>query len=334
MPTDAAEPRILIPPALSQAALATRIANGRIVALGGRTMGTSWSARIVADQPLPNLRAALQALLDRVVAEMSNWEADSAVSRFNRLPAGRWQTLPPDFFTVLRRGLEIAAASGGAFDPTAGALVDLWGFGPASARLAPPDDDAVAAALTVAGFHRLEIDIHARRARQPGGVTLDLSGIAKGYAVDLLADHLRGSGHRHFLVEVGGELVGEGVTPDGQPWWVDLEAPPALAPPPARIALHGLAVATSGDYRRYFDHDGHRYTHSIDPRDGRPIANGVACVSVIHRRCIDADAWATALTVLGMDDGLRLATDLDIAARFISNEGGETFSPALAAMLE
>ena len=334
MPPAAAEPRILIPPALSPAAVATHIADGQIVRLGGRTMGTSWSARIVGRQPLSGVQGALQALLDRVVAEMSNWEADSAVSRFNRLPAGRWQALSPDFFAVLRRGLEIAAASDGAFDPTAGALVDLWGFGPAPARLTPPDDATIAAALAAAGHDRLEIDIHARRARQPGGVALDLSGIAKGHAVDLLADILRERGHRHFLVEVGGELVGEGVTPDGQPWWVDLEAPPALTLPPTRIALHGLAVATSGDYRRYFDHGGRRYSHSIDPRDGRPIANGVACVSVVHRRCIDADAWATALTVLGMADGLRLATDLGLAARFISNEGGEAFSPALAAMLE
>lgn len=328
------EPRILIPPALSPAAIAARVADGRVVTLGGRTMGTSWSAKIVAHAPLPDLRDALQALLDRVVAEMSNWEADSAISRFNRLPPGRWQALPPDFFAVLRRGLEIAAASGGAFDPTAGALVDLWGFGPAPARLAPPDDAAIAAALAAAGHGRIVLDIHARRARQPGGVALDLSGIAKGHAVDLLAEHLRESGHRHFLVEVGGELVGEGVRPDGQPWWVDLETPPALALPPARIALHGLAIATSGDYRRYFDHEGRRYTHSIDPRDGRPIANGVACVSVAARRCIDADAWATALTVLGTDEGLRLAADLGIAARFVSSEGGEAFSPALAAMLD
>lgn len=334
MPPTSVEPRILIPRALSSAAVAARIADGRIVMLGGRTMGTSWSAKIVARQPLPDMRDALQSLLDRVVAEMSNWEADSAVSHFNRLPAGRWQALPPDFFMVLRRGLEIATVSGGAFDPTSGTLVDLWGFGPAAASLVPPDDAMIAAALAAAGHHRIEIDVHARRARQPGGVALDLSGIAKGHAVDLLADHLRERGHRHFLVEVGGELVGEGVTPDGQPWWVDLEAPPIVTLPPTRVALHGLAVATSGDYRRYFDHNGRRYTHSIDPRHGRPIANGVACVSVVHRRCIDADAWATALTVLGMEDGLRLATELEIAARFISSEGGEVFSPALAVMLE
>lgn len=298
-------------------------------------MGTRWSVKVVAHEAPPTLQRDLQSLLDRVVDQMSNWEKDSDISRFNRLPAGRWQSLPSDFFRVLRCGLEIAAASQGAFDPTAGALVDLWGFGPAPARLAPPAPGDIAAALACAGHHRIAVDIHARRALQPGGLALDLSGIAKGYAVDLLASHLREGGHRHFLVEVGGELVGEGVTPDGQPWWVDLEAPPsATALPPVRLALHGLAVATSGDYRRFFDHDGRRYAHSIDPRTGWPIANGVASVAVIHQRCMDADAWATALTVLGVAEGMALAADRDIAARFITDEGGEAFSPALAAMLD
>ncbi|ARS27342.1 FAD:protein FMN transferase [Sphingomonas sp. KC8] len=334
MPSTATEPHILIPRALAPSAIANRLVDGRVLNLGGRTMGTSWSARIVASTPLDGIAAALQALLDRVVADMSNWEADSAISAFNRLPAGRWQALPPDFFTVLQRGLAIAAESDGAFDPTAGRLVDLWGFGPAPARLAPPNDAQIAAALANAGHGRIELDPHARRARQPGGVAIDLSGIAKGYSVDLLADHLRERGHRHFLVEVGGELVGEGVMPDGQPWWVDLEAPPGVSVVPARIALHGLAVATTGDYRRYFDHDGQRYAHSIDPRSGRPVAHGVAAVSVVHRRCMDADAWATALTVLGLDAGLALAAERGLAARFITNEGGEAFSPALADMLD
>lgn len=336
MPTDPKQPRILIPRALSPAAIGARMADGDIITLSGPTMGTSWSLKLVAQGDLPALAGDLQSLLNRVVAQMSNWEADSDISRFNRLPASRWQALPPDFFRVLRRGLEIAAASGGAFDPTAGALVDLWGFGPAPTRLEPPDADAIADAIGHAGHHRMEIDVHARRARQPGGLALDLSGIAKGYAVDLLADHLRERGHRHFLVEVGGELVGEGVMPDGQPWWVDLEAPPALVStiPTARVALHGLAVATSGDYRRYFDHAGRRYAHSIDPRTGWPIANGVASVSVIHGRCMDADAWATALTVLGLEEGLALATEHGLAARFMTNEGGEALSPTLAAMLD
>ncbi|WP_380879092.1 FAD:protein FMN transferase [Sphingomonas sp. DBB INV C78] len=334
MPSDPAEPRILIPQNLSPNAIASRLADGRIVAIGGRTMGTTWSAKIVAKGELPGVEAALQALLDRVVDEMSNWEAASNVSRFNRLAAGQWQTLPPDFFTVLRRGLEIAAASHGAFDPTAGALVDMWGFGPAPARLEPPADAEIATALAATGYRRIELDVHARRARQPGGVSLDLSGIAKGYAVDLLADFLRERGHRHFLVEVGGELVGDGILPDGQPWWVDLEAPPGLRVAPARIALHGLAVATTGDYRRFFDHAGRRYAHSIDPRTGQPVENGVAAVSVVYRRCMDADAWATALAVLGMEAGMTLATEQGVAARFITNEGGEAFSPALAAMLD
>lgn len=331
----AIDPHIFIPPGLSAAAIAGRPAGGRILAIGGETMGTSWSARIaLAGDPPAGVDAALQAELDRVIAEMSHWEAGSALSRFNRLPAGRWQALPPDFFTVLDRGLAIARESGGAFDPAAGALVDIWGFGAGGGVAAPPTQTEIATARACGGHQRLEIDRHARRALQPGGAKLDFSGIAKGHAVDLLAGRLRSLGLRHFLVEIGGELVGAGVQPDGQPWWVDLEAPPGLDPAPARIALHEMAVATSGDYLRWFAADGRRYAHTIDPRSGWPVANGLVSVSVVHRHCIDADAWATALTVLGPDAGMALATAKGLAARFINEEGGEAFSPALAAMLD
>lgn len=331
----AIDPHIFIPSALSGRAIAGRIADGRILHLGGATMGTSWSARIVVrGDPPDGIAAALKAELDRVIAEMSHWQAESDISRFNRAPAGTWRALPPDFFTVLARGLEIAAASGGAFDPTAGALAELWGFGPGGSVPAVPPATRIASALAVTGHRRLRTDPHARRALQPGGVRIDLSGIAKGHAVDLLATRLRALGYRHFLVEIGGELVGAGVQPDGQPWWVDLESPPGLAPPSARIALHELAVATSGDYRRWFAADGRRYGHSIDPRTGWPVANGVASVSVIHESCMDADAWATALMVLGVEAGPALAAERGLAARFINEEGGETLSPALLAMLD
>ncbi|WP_207796573.1 FAD:protein FMN transferase [Sphingomonas oleivorans] len=301
-------------------------------------MGTTWSAHLVAGTiPAERLQAAIQAELDQVVAEMSHWEAGSDLSRFNRAAPGSWHSLPSGFFAVLDTALEQAGATGGAFDPTIGALVDLWGFGAKPAPLVPPSEAAIAAALARTGWKGIEIDRHARRARQPGGVALDFSGIAKGYGVDRVTGCLRAHGIADYLIEVGGELSGAGIKTDGQPWWVDIEAPPGAGLPATRAALHGLSIATSGDYRRFFDHDGRRYAHSLDPRSGRPIGNGLASVAVLHAQCMIADALATALTVLGREAGLAHAAQHGIAALFVERTTSgfsESLSPALAAMAD
>jgi thiamine biosynthesis lipoprotein len=323
------QPRIAIPPEVSPEAFRRRDRAARIVALAGATMGTSWSARIVSAHPPARLRAAIQRVLDNVIAQMSNWEAGSDISRFNRAPPGAWCDLPADFAQVLDAGLEIARASGGAFDPAAGALVDLWGFGPAGGRSAAPDQAMLAAAAS--GWPAIERD--GARARRMSEVRLDLSGIAKGFAVDAVARALRALGAQDFLVEIGGELLGAGVKPDGQPWWVDLETPPATALAPLRVALHEVAVASSGDYRRFFEQDGIRYAHTVDPRTRRPVANDVVSATVLHASCMLADAWATALTVLGPEEGMALATRERLAARIVVRDGGEFLSPELAAML-
>ena len=290
-------------------------------------MGTSWSVRVV-DPPV-DLRAEIERVLARVVAEMSHWESGSNLSRFNRSKPGRWQPLPPGFAQVLATGLAIAEASDGAFDPAIGALADLWGFGPAGPQPFPADT-AIAEALARSGRRHIEQD--GARARRTAPAALDFSGIAKGYAVDAVAARLFGLGLADFLVEIGGELRGEGIKPDGQPWWVDCEAVPGIAAAPLRIALHGMSIATSGDYRRGFELDGRRYSHTIDPRTGTPLENHVASVSVLHTSCMHADAWATALGVLGRA-GMALAEREALAVRMLVRDGGEYLSPALRAML-
>ena len=312
---------------LSSAAFHRRRAGAPLVSLGGETMGTSWLVRAV-DPPL-GLRAEIHGVLARIVAEMSHWEPGSNLSRFNRAEPGRWQPLPPGFAQVLATGLAIAEASDGAFDPAMGALADLWGFGPAGPQPFPADT-AIAEALARSGRRHIEQD--GARARHTAPAALDFSGIAKGYAVDAVAARLFGLGLADFLVEIGGELRGEGIKPDGQPWWVDCEAVPGIAAAPLRIALHGLSIATSGDYRRGFDADGRRYAHTIDPRTGRPLQNHVASVSVIHTSCMHADAWATALGVLG-PAGMMLAEREGLAVRMLVRGGGEHLSPTLQAML-
>lgn len=265
--------------------------------------------------------AAITARLDTIIAEMSHWRTDSLISTYNRANGGEWIALAPDFFEVIETGLTIARASGGAFDPTIGRLVDLAGFGP-DPKQASVDPAAIDAARGAAGWERLRLE-HGRLL-QPGGLALDLSGIAKGYAVDAVANLLAGRGVAHALVEIGGELAGRGVRPDGDPWWVDLEDIPGIALPRLRIALHGLAVATSGDYRRG--------AHTLDPRSGRPSTNRLRSVSVIHRSAMEADAWATAFTVLGAEAGIAIATREGIAVRFVDDR--ERLSPALVDMLE
>jgi thiamine biosynthesis lipoprotein len=294
-------------------------------------MGTSWSAQIVGAPDTVPLR--IQAELDRVVAEMSHWAPNSELSRFNRSEAGRWQPLAPGFAQVLTTGLEVAEKSGGAFDPAMGALVDLWGFGPPGPRSGIPSDDEIAAARTISGRADLEQD--GRRARRSAPVRLDFSGIAKGHGVDRVAEMLRSMELPDFLIEVGGELRGEGIKPDGQPWWVDFEPVPGSGLVTLRAALHGLSIATSGDYRRRFTHAGRDYVHTIDPRTGRPRENGVASVSVLHPICMRADAWATALTVLG-PEGMALAASEGLAAHMVVRGGPgftELLSPALQEML-
>jgi len=321
--------RIAVPAILDADALAGHDPAARIADLAGETMGTGWHVRLAAgpDRDLAGLRAAIQRRLDDIVAQMSHWAADSRLRAFNDLPAGHWMALPGDFAMVMAAGLAIAEHTGGAFDPAIGRLTDAYGLGP-DPRAGEPAGAVLAEALAHSGWRRLAFDAASARLRQPGRLWLDLSGIAKGHAVDVIADLLGAHGVRHCLVEIGGELAGRGMRPDGDPWWVDLETPPDLCARPLRLALHQLAVATSGNYVRG--------DHSLDPRTGRRVRNGVASVSVIHIRAMEADAWATALTVLGLDEGAAMAVRENLAARILARDGAMTrewLSPALEAML-
>lgn len=294
-------------------------------------MGTSWSveAYLPASLSPEGAERAIDAELARVIAEMSTWETDSFISRFNRAGANVWLDAPPDFVRVLTEGLRVAALSDGAFDPACGAAVEAWGFGPSGIVSAPP---------RVEGASWRDIRIEGARVLQPG-VQLDFSGIAKGYAVDLVAAALRACGVPSGLVEIGGELKGWGVKEDGAPWWVALETPPDLVaqPEPVMLALHETAVASSGDYRRRRAFREREVSHTIDPATGAPAHEGApAIVSVAHASCMTADALATALMVLGAVAGVRFADEHGIAARFVTRRDGaadERMTVALQTML-
>ncbi|WP_322965134.1 FAD:protein FMN transferase [Sphingomonas fuzhouensis] len=318
--------RIVLPPRIDPNAVA-RGDPAAVVTLGGETMGTMWRL-LYATRDVPGAQdvgEAVQARLDDLVAQMSHWVPDSVLSRFNRSAAGNWSMLPPDFARVIDTGLRIAALSDGAFDPAIGHLVDLWGHGPKGPQPVP-DAVAIDRARAAGGWRRLRWDAKGGRLWQAGGVALDLSGIAKGYAADMVADELAARGFRHCLVEVGGELVGRGTRPDGDPWWVDLETPPGVTLPPMRVALHQMAVAGSGTYRKG--------EHGLDPRTGRPPTNGVIGVHVIADTAMLADALATAVAVLFPD--LSALAPLRVAARILVRRGDaveEVLTEPLRAML-
>jgi thiamine biosynthesis lipoprotein len=310
----------------------------RLQSLSGTSMGTGWSARLMLPAGLTAdlaglLRSPLQAELDEIVAQMSHWEEDSLLARYNHARAGSWHDLPPQFFEVMDYALGVHELSGGAYDPAAGLLVNLWGFGAAGrydqAGFYAPAPQAVAEALARCRAARPVLDRSkdgkTGRLLQPGGAILDLSSVAKGYAVDRMALCLERHGVRHYLVEAGGELRGAGTKDDGQPWWVELEGvPDASGEEQAVLALHGLAVATSGDYRRHFRHANRRISHTLDPRSGYPIANGLASVTVVAPACMAADALSTALTVLGPEAGLAFAEARQLPARFLLRREGQS----------
>lgn len=308
--------------------------------LAGQTMGTTWSAKVIAPPGTEKtwVEAAIQAELDAAVAVFSPWERDSEISRFNAAPAG-FHGLSEDFWSLLNAAMEMADDTNGAVDPTLGALVDLWGFGPPGPR-APgtplPSEDEIQAAAARSGWQGLRLNPDTRAAMQSGGMSLDFSGIAKGHAVDRVSERLMDLGCTSHLIEIGGELRGRGVKPDAQPWWVEIEQPPGSPAPRTILALVDVAMATSGDYRRAFSHEGRRYAHTLDGRIGRPVDNGLASVTVVHPSAMKADAFATALTVMGPYEGPEFAAAYGLAAHFIERTPRgpvERMSPLFAAML-
>jgi thiamine biosynthesis lipoprotein len=308
-------------------------------------MGTTWSVRLIPPPALDRMafQSAIEEELARIISLFSHWDPRSELSRLNAAPPGFWAVSEP-FWDLLNKAMDLADDTNGAVDPALGALVDLWGFGPPGPRplngfgTGPtvPFEEEVEAARALSGWGVVRFNREARAVQQLGGVKLDLSGIAKGHAVDCVSERLTRMGATHHLVEIGGELRGAGVKPDAMPWWAELQQAPGAPGPPAVAALFDMACATSGDWVRSFEAYGQTYSHTLDGRTGRPVENGVASVTVLAEAAMYADAMATALTVMGPEEGPAWAADMNIAAAFVvRTEGGmiETVTPAFSAML-
>ncbi len=281
-------------------------------------MGTRWSALFHAAKqfdPAP-VRAALQAAVDEVDGQMSTWKPDSDLMHLNAAPVGKWLAAPARLLDVLHLGIKIGRASGGAFDIGMGDAVRAWGFGPEAAS-----PERIRAAMTTLRrpVHKwLELDRAAGRVRKHAPMTLDLNGIAKGYGVDRLAETLMGFGINSGLVGIDGEMRAFGLRPDGGPWAIAVEAPdPHRRTPHSILTLQNAALATSGDYRHWVEVQGRRLSHTMNPRRGAPLVDAPASVTVVARTCSEADAWATALMVLGAEAGAKLARQHRLDALFL-----------------
>ena len=306
----------------------------------GETMGTTYAVTVVGggldERRLGGLRAAVEAVLEDVEAKMSHYRPDSDLSRFNRWRDTAPLAVAPELVGVVRESIAISRTTGGAFDVTVAPLVDAWGFGAPGPVVAPPSESHLAALRREVGYAHLALDETASTLgkRRPG-VRIDLSAIAKGHGVDRAAHALAERGISDYLVEVGGEVRARGGTETGAPWRIGIERPRTGPSTVQRvIALRDGALATSGDYRNFYDLAGERISHTIDPRTGRPVTHRLRSVSVVADRCARADGLATALEVLGPDDGYALAVERGWAALFIVEDADGAFSERLTPAFE
>ena len=288
----------------------------------GEAMGTTFSVAIVEPPETLNavaLEDEILAALSRVDVLASTWRDDSDLARLNADPSVDWIAVSAELCDALQQAWAVSRTSDGAFDATVGPLVNLWGFGPDGRIMVPPSDAKISETMQHVGYEKLEIDCDNGVVRkQDPAIYVDLSGWAKGYAVDEVAGVLVAHGLQNFLVEVGGEMRAAGHNSEARKWAVAIEAPStSRRAPQSIIRVTDTGIATSGDYRNYFEYDGTNYSHTIDGRTGRPVTHGLAAVTVLHPSSAYADAMATALLVLGPNSGPALAEDMGIAAYFL-----------------
>lgn len=313
-----------------------------LTVIDGETMGTTYSVK-VADAPKSlsreSMAVEISRLLEAVNQQMSTYRTDSELSRFNQASAGTWVDVSPDTATVIAEAGRLSELTAGAFDTTVGPLVDLWGFGPGDSSKSVPSETRIASVRDKIGYRNVHLRSSAPAvSKDRSDIRVDLSGIAKGFGVDKIAEYLEQAGAKRFLVEVGGDMRSSGLNANGKAWQIGIEKPLTGRGQLQQIVpLSSQAMATSGDYRIFFEREGTRYSHIVNPQTGRPVTHELASVTVVAETAMQADALSTALFVLGPDAGLELAKMQNTAAFFIAKDGGDlkTFSsPAFADVLK
>lgn len=329
-------PLVLIPPVGTPP---TPPPDGPLYDLADQAFGAAWQAQVIVPPGVapPDLLAACRDELAQMEAVFSRWSPASEISRFNAAPAGTWE-LSPGLWDALTAALDLGDDTAGAFDPTLGALVDLWGFGPAGRRqvLTPtPGEAEIEAATALCGWSRLRLNREARAAVQMGGMKLDLSGLAKGLALERMSRRLTGMGATSHLIDFDGDVKGRGVRTDGRPWSIQLPPLPGPSVRPLVIACHDVAASTSSVFRKGFRHGDRVVSHLIDGRSGRAIDVDTVAVTVLHPNATRADALSTALMVMGRYEGFEWAEAMKLAAVFVNDDPrGRTLklTPAAQAM--
>lgn len=293
----------------------------------GEALGTTWALKVVespTEERSGELRRLVEAALAEVDGAMSTYRPDSELMRLNESDGVTPTALSEELSVVMAEALDIGASSNGAFDVTVGPLVNAWGFG-ADKHSNVPSDEAMLALRDRVGLDKVEITEAGLTKAHPE-LFIDLSAIAKGYAVDRVVDGLEQAGVQNLLMEVGGEIVARGVNPNGDAWRLGIETPIEVGRTVFHaVPLNNQAMATSGDYRQFYEVDGKRVSHLIDPRTGAPIEHRLASVTVVAPRCSTADGWATALSVMGEREGLTRATEEGLAAYFIIRDPDGSF---------
>ncbi len=294
-------------------------------ALAGRTMGTSFSIKIVTAPDdvidIEKVKNDIDSLLEQVNMQMSTYIDSSELSRFNKFSETTEFPVSKALSFVFYNAIQTSEKSDGAFDVTVGPLVNLWGFGPEHHKDEVPPDDEITERLSRVGYHNLSVDT----SRSVVSKTIpelycDLSSIAKGYGVDIVANYLEQQDYENYLVEIGGEIRARGHNANTDKWRIGIASPKTEPGYVKALSVNNVGVATSGDYLNYFEKNGIRYSHTIDPRTGRPITHNLASVTVIHPSCQIADAYATAISVLGPEKGYQFAIDEELLVFMIIRE--------------
>ena len=310
--------------------------------ISGRTMGTSFSIKIVKDNR-PNeqynkLEPEINALLVEVNRQMSTYLPESEISMFNIQNDTGWFDVSRDFANVMNASLEICQQTEGALDITVGPLVNLWGFGPENRPTIIPSDAEIAERQNLVGYNKISVRLDPPAVKKSqSGMYCDLSSTAKGFGVDKVAEYLESENFSNYFVEIGGEARAKGNNERGQIWRVGVTSPERVDNIQKVVWLQNKAIATSGDYFNYYEMDGKRYSHTIDPQTGKPVTHKLASVTVVSDNCMTADGFATAIDVMGPERGFQFAAERKLPVFMIVREGEifvEKMTPEFSEMLK
>lgn len=294
----------------------------------GSTMGTTFTVKVIDlpdSIPADTIKQGLSDVLKDVNDKMSLWVKDSELVRFNQSVSTDWQPVSASLMAVAEAAQAISKETDGQFDVTLEPLIKLWGFSTKNMTRESPSDGEIAQALGAIGYEKIQLSHNPPAMRKTApALSVNLSAIAKGFGIDELARYLESHGLQNYMVEIGGDLRVKGLNAQRQPWKIAIEKPDAKSRAiHSVLSVQSTGMATSGDYRNYFEKDGERFSHIINAKTGRPITHKLASVTVLSETAMAADGWATALLAMGDKSGMVLAEKLGIAAFFlVRSEGG------------